>query len=609
MHSDDQDIQYKVRFSTWKKILGIIFKSKKHLIRLATYSGLLAMADAAIPLFNRYAIDNFFVDGNFQNFPYFVAANLLLAVVFGLLIWGFIYEAGIIEAETSYELRRQAFQNLQRLSYSYFDQTPQGWVMARMTSDARRLSLIISWGLVDFVWAGLSMIFILVILFITNAQLALIVTIIVPFMVVIAYVFRRIILKHHRVARKHNSQLTAQYSESFLGAKTTKSLSIEEGNFMEFAETARMMKRASIRAVVSSAMFSSIIMILAFVAVATTMYRGSIQVLQMAITIGTLQMFIAYTINFFEPVMSISRILSDFQNAQASAERTVGLIETKPDLIDTPEVEAAYGTLFENKTENWEPLEGSVEFKDISFHYKEDEIILDHFNLVIAKGQSVALVGHTGSGKTTLVNLLCRFYEPRAGQILIDGKDYRERSINWLHKRLGYVLQTPHLFSTTVMENIRYGRLDASDEAVIRAAQMVGVDAFVNDLEEGYHTHVGEGGSRLSVGQKQLISFARAVLADPRILILDEATSSIDSESEQVIQEATNILLKGRTSIIVAHRLSTIVNADLIVMLDMGKITEMGNHEQLLAKRGEYFELYRNQFFKEKEKELEDQIL
>ncbi|TVP86756.1 MAG: ABC transporter ATP-binding protein [Acholeplasmataceae bacterium] len=608
MHSDDQDVQYKVRFSTWKKILGIIFKSKKHIILLATYSGLLALADVAIPLFNRYAIDNFFVDGNYQNFPYFVAANLLLALVFGLLVWGFIHEAGIIEAETSYELRRQAFQNLQRLSYSYFDKTPQGWVMARMTSDARRLSLIISWGLVDFVWAGLSMVLILVILFVTNAQLALIVTIILPFMLVIAYVFRRIILKHHRVARKHNSQLTAQYSESFLGAKTTKSLSIEEGNFMEFADTARIMKRASIRAVVSSAMFSSIIMILAFVAVATTMYRGSIEVLQLVITIGTLQMFIAYTVNFFEPVMAISRILSDFQNAQASAERTVGLIETKSDLVDTPEVEAVYGTLFDNKTENWERLEGKVEFKDITFFYKEDEIILDHFNLAIEKGQSVALVGHTGSGKTTLVNLLSRFYEPRAGQILIDGKDYRERSINWLHKRLGYVLQTPHLFSTNVMENIRYGRLDASDEEVIEAARTVGVDTFVKDLEEGYHTHVGEGGNRLSVGQKQLISFARAVLADPRILILDEATSSIDSESEQVIQEATNTLLKGRTSIIVAHRLSTIVNADLIVMLDMGKITEMGNHEQLLAKRGEYFELYRNQFFKEKEKELEDQI-
>jgi ATP-binding cassette subfamily B protein len=312
--------------------------------------------------------------------------------------------------------------------------------------------------------------------------------------------------------------------------------------------------------------------------------------------------------SFFEPVMAISRILSDFQNAQASAERIVGLIETKSTLIDTPEVIEEYGTLFVDKKENWESLKGDVEFRDVSFFYKDNETILNKFNLKVKAGQSVALVGHTGSGKTTLINLLARFYEPQEGSILIDGKDYRERSIHWLHKRLGYVLQNPHLFSTTVMENIRYGNLDATDEQVIYAAKMVGVDSFVSKLDLGYQTYVGEGGNLLSVGQKQLISFARAVLADPRILILDEATSSIDSESEQVIQEATEKLLSDRTSFIVAHRLSTIVNSDLIVMLEMGEIIEMGSHEELLSKRGAYFELYRNQFFKEKEKELESII-
>jgi ATP-binding cassette, subfamily B, bacterial len=605
MHHDDKDVQYKIKFSTWKKILGIVFQARKHLILLAIYATILALLDGAIPLFNRYAVDTFFVDGDYSTWPYFIIANLTLALLFGLSVWGFIYEAGIIEAQTSYELRRQAFKNLQRLSYSYFDKTPQGWVMARMTSDARRLSLIISWGLLDFVWAGMSMIIILIVLYVTNARLALIITIILPVMLGIAYIFRRLILKHHRKARQHNSQLTAQYSESFLGAKTTKSLSIEDSNFAEFADTAHMMRRASVRAVLFSALFSSIILMLAFIAVATTMIRGSVEVLNIFITVGTLQMFIAYTINFFEPVMAISRILSDFQNAQASAERIVGLIETKPELIDTPEVEEMYGTLFVDKTENWEPLHGDVEYKDVTFYYKENEVILDNFNLKVKEGQAVALVGHTGSGKTTLINLLSRFYEPISGEILIDGKDYRTRSIHWLHRRLGYVLQSPHLFSTTIMENIRYGRLDASDDEVIYAAKMVGVDRFVDRLEKRYETYVGEGGNMLSVGEKQLISFARAVLADPRILILDEATSSIDSESEQIIQNATNILLKGRTSFIVAHRLSTIVNADLIVMLDMGKIIEMGSHETLLKKRGAYYELYRNQFFKEKERIIE----
>jgi ATP-binding cassette subfamily B protein len=605
MHQDDQDIQYKIQLSTWKKIISIIFKSKKHLILLMVYSSILAILDGAIPLLNRYAIDEFFVAGNYENWPYFVAANIALALGFGLAVWGFIYQAGIIEAETSFELRRQAFKNLQRLSYSYFDQTPQGWVMARMTSDARRLSLIISWGLVDFVWAGLSMIIIMVVLYLTFFKLALIVTIIVPIMLAIAYVFRKLILKQHRAAKKHNSQLTAQYSEGFLGAKTTKSLSIEESNFDEFSLTANKLKRASIKAVVSSAVFSSIILVLAYVAVATTMVQGSIFVLEVIITLGTLQMFLSYTVNFFEPVMAISRILSDFQNAQASAERIVGLIETKSDLVDTKEVEEIYGGLFNDKRENWESLVGDVEFKDVTFYYKDNEIILNKFNLKVKAGQSVALVGHTGSGKTTLINLLARFYEPKEGSILIDGKDYRERSIHWLHSKLGYVLQSPHLFSTTVMENIRYGRLDATDDEVIYAAKMVGVDNFVAHLDLGYQTFVGEGGNLLSVGQKQLISFARAVLANPRILILDEATSSIDSESEEVIQRATNQLLSDRTSFIVAHRLSTIVNASLIVMLDMGEILEMGSHEELLAKRGAYFELYRNQFFKEKSVELE----
>ncbi len=600
-HEDDNDVQYKVQLSTWKKIIGIVFQSKKRIFLLIFFSSFVAVLDALIPLVNRYAIDVFFVEGDYSTWPYFVAVNLLIAAGFGFSVWGFIRQAGIIEAETSYELRRQAFKNLQKLSYSYFDKTPQGWVMARMTSDARRLSLIISWGLVDFVWAGLSMLFILIILFITFFKLALIVTIVVPIMFVVAYFFRKLILKQHRIARKHNSQLTAQYNEGFLGAKTTKSLSIEGQNFDEFAYTAHQLKTASIKAVISSALFSSILLILAYIAVGTTMYQGSIYVLEVVITLGTLQMFIAYTINFFEPIMAISRILSDFQNAQASAERIVGLIETPSELVDSKEVEEKYGTLFVDKVENWEDLEGEVEFKDVTFYYLENEMILENFNLKVKPGTSVALVGHTGSGKSTLVNLLSRFYEPKDGQILIDQKDYKKRSIHWLHKRLGYVLQSPHLFSTTIMENIRYGRLEATDEEVIYAAKVVGVDEFVKHLDKGYETFVGEGGNLLSVGQKQLISFARAVLADPKILILDEATSSIDSESELIIQQATDTLLKGRTSFIVAHRLSTIVKCDLIVMLEMGKIIEQGTHDELIAKRGKYYELYRNQFFRENE--------
>lgn len=605
MNEQREDV-YKIRLGTWKKIFSIMKKSKKHLILLAIYAGILALLEGAIPLLNRYAIDNFFIGGEYKTWPYFVVANILLALFFAVAVWGFIHEAGIIEAETSYELRRQAFKNLQKLSYSYFDKTPQGWVMARMTSDARRLSMIISWGLVDFVWAGLTMIVILTVLLVTNAKLALFIIIGIPIMFVIAYVFRLRVLKHHRTARRHNSQLTAQYSEGFLGAKTTKSLSIEENNFIEFSHTAYNLRKYSIKAVINSAMFSSIILIIAYVAVALTMIEGSRMVISPidVMKIGTLQMFLSYIVSFFEPIMAISRILSDLQNAQASAERIVELIETKPAITDTKEVEEKYGTLFLDKKENWEDLKGKIEFKDVIFSYKDGEVILENFNLKVEEGQTVALVGHTGSGKTTIVNLLARFYEPQKGNILIDDVDYRNRSMHWLHSRLGYVIQTPHLFSDTVIENIRYGKLDATDEEVIYAAKMAGVDRFVEKLDDKYQTHVGEGGNLLSIGQKQLISFARAILANPRILILDEATSSIDSESEQIIQAATEKLLTGRTSFVVAHRLSTIVNADIIVMLEMGKIIEMGNHQELLAKRGAYYELYRNQFFREKERML-----
>jgi ATP-binding cassette subfamily B protein len=349
-------------------------------------------------------------------------------------------------------------------------------------------------------------------------------------------------------------------------------------------------------------MFSSLLLVIAYVAVSVTMVRGSVEVLNQVITLGTLQLFIAYTINFFEPMLVLSQTLANLQNAQASAERIIELIETKPEILDTPDVIDQYGTQTDMKVDNWEPLYGDVKFNNVSFYYNQDEIILDHFNLEVKRGTSVALVGHTGSGKTTLINLLARFYEPVRGTIEIDGVDYKKRSIQWLHKRLGYVLQSPQLFSTTILENIRYGRLDATDEEVISAAKHIGLHDFVTSLEKGYLTEVGEGGNLLSIGQKQLISFARAILADPRLLILDEATSSIDSESEHIIQEATKTLLKDRTSFIVAHRLSTIVDADLIILLEMGKIIEMGNHKSLIAKKGAYYDLYKNQFFKEHEK-------
>ncbi|MDY0346309.1 MAG: ABC transporter ATP-binding protein [Acholeplasma sp.] len=613
MNFEDQEFkEEKVNFNTWQKILKTVLKSKKNVVWLIIFVVSLAILESFTPLLNRYAIDTFFKAKEFETLVPFIIINVVVAIGFGLTIWGFIYQAGKIEVAVNYELRKQSFETLQRLSFSYFDKTPQGWVMARMTSDSRKLANIISWGLVDFLWSAMIMLVILIIMFAMNWQLALIVTVAIPFMAVIAIYFRRKILLGYRESRKINSQVTASYNESFMGAKTTKSLAIESENSREFKEKTYDLRRASMKAVLFSAVFSPIMLMISYIVIGVISYEGGRSVLGVGLTavisVGTLYAFIEYAIRFFEPIMQIARILAQFQQAQASAERVVQLIETKPEIHDTDEVIAAYGDLLAPKKENWEPIVGDVTFKDVTFQYVDNEVILENFNLTVKAGTSVALVGHTGSGKTTIINLLSRFYEPTKGEILIDNKNYKARSLHWLHKRLGYVLQTPHLFSGTVMENIRYGNLDATDEQVISAAKAIGAYDFIKEMEHQYQSEVGEGGNKLSIGQKQLISFARAILADPRILILDEATSSIDSESEKVIQDATDTLLKDRTSFIVAHRLSTIVKSDLIVYLSNGKIVEQGSHKELLAKRGAYFELYKRQFLTEREEKLADVI-
>lgn len=452
---------------------------------------------------------------------------------------------------------------------------------------------------------------ILVILYIFSWKLALIVTLSIPLMTVLAYFFRRKILKAYRASRKTNSKVTAAFNESFIGAKTTKSLAIEAEASNAFKLETDALRRTSTRAILWSSIFSPIMLIISYLVVGLIMLRGAHEIITIgfsAAAITTLYIFIDYTNRFFEPIMQVARILAQFQQAQASAERLIQLIEEQPAIYDNEAVILKYGDLLNPIYDNWEDLDGAVTFKDVTFSYIEGETILDNFNLHIEPGKQVALVGHTGSGKTTIVNLLSRFYEPTSGEILIDGKNYKDRSIHWLHKRLGYVLQTPHLFSGNIMENIRYGNLEATDEQVIEAASLIGANDFIEKMPEGYYSDIGEAGSKLSVGEKQLISFARAIIADPKILILDEATSSIDSEAEQLIQTATKQLLKGRTSFIVAHRLSTIVDADVIILLDEGKIVEMGTHEQLISLRGQYFNLYKNQFILEKTKELESLI-
>lgn len=606
MENYEEFEEHEEKFSAdvWKKILSKVFKRKKNIIIMIFSVIMLAFLDIFTPLLNSKVIEVFFSENPaFEKTWLYIGIYIAVAIAYMVVIYTFLNMAGIVEVSVADELRTEAFVKLQELPFSYYDKTAAGWIMARLTSDSRKLAEIISWGMVDFIWGIGTMLGILIILYIIFWPLALIITILTPILFLVCMYFRKSILKSYRSVRKINSKITGAYNEGILGTKTTKTLVLEETKSKEFEGLCSDMKKSSIKAVIRSSIFWPLVLVLGYVGVAITLRVGSGYVIgefgALTITVPVLYLFINYTTIFFDPIMQIARILAELQQAQASAERIMQLIETKPDIEDTEEVVAKYGTIMEPKRENWEELKGEIEFKHVNFSYIPNELVLKNFNLHINQGTSVALVGATGSGKSTIVNLICRFYEPTSGEILIDGRNYKERSIGWLHENLGYVLQTPHLFNGTIMENIRYGRLSATDEECIAAAKAVSADEFIQTFENKYQTNVGEGGSKLSQGQRQLISFARALIADPKILILDEATSSIDTETEVLIQSVINKLLKGRTSFIVAHRLSTIINADLILVIKNGEIIEQGNHKELLRLKGEYYNLYKNQFINE----------
>lgn len=604
---EEQDYsKQKFNISVWKKIIKLVLKNKGSLILMIISVLGLAFLDIIYPLMNAYAIKTFFEGGDFTKQTAFLIGYGFIAIGYGVTVFGFIRMAGKVEVEVGYEIRKEAFHKLQELSFGYYDKTPAGWIMARLTSDSRRLASIISWGIVDMLWGATTMTGILIVIYIVEWRLALIITVLIPLLLVISIYFRKKILTAYRSVRKINSKITASYNEGIMGNKTSKSLVLEDYNSDEFDKLATNMKRKSIRAIIFSSLFFPILLVVSYVAILATLRIGGDMVINgvnsifgVALTVSTLYLFINYTLQFFEPVMQIARILAELQQAQASAERIMSLIEEKPQIYDSEEVVLKYGNILNPKFENYGTITGDVRFENVTFSYLKDEIILDNFNLDIKAGTSVALVGETGSGKSTIVNLVCRFYEPSEGNIYIDGQDYKDYSIGYLHSNLGYVLQTPHLFNLSIADNIKYGRKMATMEEVKEAARIVGADFFIEKLDKGYETFVGEEGAMLSVGERQLISFARALIVNPKILVLDEATSSIDTKTEEAIQKAIKEVMKGRTTFMVAHRLSTVIDADIILVIDQGKIIEKGNHTELLQLKGTYYELYRNQFVNE----------
>ena len=449
-------------------------------------------------------------------------------------------------------------------------------------------------------WALLYVVSVFTIMFLLNVRLAVVILLIVPCIAVLTVYFQNKILHWNRKVRKINAQITSAYNEGITGVRTSKSMGIEKENEDAFFQHTLEMQRAAGRSAKLNAVYIPAILLFSSVAAAVVLARGGVMVQEEIMRLGTLSVFISYAVIIFEPIQQLARLLADLISCQANIERVTDLLEQKPNVVDRADVIQKYGDAFSPKQENWERIKGDIVFEDVSFMYPDGkEYVLEHFNLHVPAGMNVAIVGETGAGKSTLVNLMGRFFEPTSGRILIDGVDYRERSQLWLHSQIGYVLQNPHLFSGTVRENIRYGRLSATDAEIEEAARSVSADQVVMKLEKGYESDVGESGGKLSTGEKQLISFARAILADPAIFVLDEATSSIDTQTEQLIQQATGKLLKGHTSFIIAHRLSTIRQADLILVVKDGKIIERGTHRELLEERGYYYELYSRQFEEE----------
>lgn len=597
---EEQEYHKPFRLKVWAKMLSFFNPYKKYFAITLGLNIFLAGVDVLTPLFQSYAIDHFIVPDTLDGIYTFAFVYISMIVMQTISVYWSVHAATTIEMCVGKDLKWAQFEHLQTLSFSYYNTTPVGYIHARVMSDTLKIAGVAAWGLVDMFWAFLYVVSVFVVMFVLNARLAAILLVIVPCIAVITVVFQNKILHWNRRVRRINSQITSAYNEGITGVKTSKTMGIESDNEEAFFERTSDMYRSAGKAAKLNAVYIPTILLFGSAAAAFVLYRGGYMVQQDLIKLGTLSVFISYAVVIFEHIQQLARLLADLISCQANIERVMDLLEQTPDVTDRPDIIEKYGDNFHPKKENWEKIQGDIVFEDVSFMYPDGkEYVLEHFNLHIPAGMNVAIVGETGAGKSTLVNLVGRFFEPTKGRILIDGVDYRERSQLWLHSQIGYVLQNPHLFSGTVRENIRYGRLDASDEEVEAAARSVSADEVVMKLKDGYDSDVGESGGRLSVGEKQLISFARAILAEPAIFVLDEATSSIDTVSEQLIQEATDKLLRGHTSFVIAHRLSTIRKADLILVVKDGKIIEQGTHKELLSEKGYYHDLYNKQFEEE----------
>ena len=591
----DENTALKLDLGIWKNLWPYFRPQMKTILTIIGLSIVSAVIDAVTPVFTKYAVNHFVIPETLKGLGAFVAVYVAMIVLQSVVSVIDGQRRMVLQMNTGKKMKEDCFHHLQKLPLAFYNQTSVGYILARVMSDTSRISGLVAWDIAYLLWVVLYLISVFVSMFLLNWKLALVILALVPVLTLLTALFEPRILRANKRVRKLNSAITSSINENVTGAKTSKTLVIEDRNAAEFRETTGEMYRAAMHSARLRAVYLPLITFLGAVAVALILQRGGILMWRRALDYGTLAAFISYAVAVVDLLPDVAGILTEMMDAQVNIERMVTLLNQPCTVSDAPEVEEKYGDVFQPKTENFPPLHGDVEFDHVWFRYPdapEDDWVLQDICLKVPAGTTVAIVGETGAGKSTLVNLACRFFEPTKGRILIDGEDYRTRSLSWLHANLGCVQQSPHLFSGTVRENIRYGRIEATDDEVEAAAKLVSADTVAKKLEKGYDTEVGEGGSRLSTGEKQLVSFARAVLANPPIFVLDEATSSIDTETEKLIQDAISRVLTGRTSFIIAHRLSTIRSADLILYVEGHGITERGTHEELMSAGGKYCRLY-----------------
>jgi len=580
----------------WKKLWPVLKQHKWLFFGAVVTDIIMAGIDAYIPLMQSEVVDSFLTPGTTAGFGAYVL-KYLLVIAFEMVLLRIYFACCLhLEIKGGRDLKEACFVNLQKLSIDYHNTTSAGHSLSRTMSDTDRIAAMVAWFVPDILWGFgyiLSAFFQMARL---SLKLAVTMIILAPIVTALTVYFQKRLIELNRAVRAEHSKITASYNEGIMGAKTSKTMALEEQLSDEFENTTMRSMQAGIRHAHMRALYVPLVVCCGSLAASATLLQGGEMVFSGEITLGVLSAFTTYSLSLFQSFRMQAARISNLISQQACVERVTGLIEERPTVTDRPEVEKKYGDSFEPKMENWEEMRGEVEFEDVSFHYVEGgEEVLSHFNLKIPAGATIAIVGETGAGKSTLVNLVCRFFEPTGGRVLIDGRDVQDRSQLWLHSHIGYVLQEPQLFSGTIRENILYGRPEATEEEVMAAAKAVGVDRVAAKLENGFDTDVGESGDKLSTGEKQLISFARAIIAKPKIFVLDEATSSVDTQTEHMLQKATQTLMRGTTSFVIAHRLSTIRQADLILVIDHGKIVEQGTHEELLKKRGAYHALYTTQ--------------